>query len=657
MVLCARSLASLRRSLPCSRASPAPFLPAAVPGAAAQARGLTRQSQGHSSVISTATFCLPASPPLPRHHHSTNVMSVSSRRPRSASAASQFSQSALSFSSSAPVSAASAPLTATMSASPSPNFVCCVNEAVSIICLEGEETEKFLQGMITQDIKPLFEPSSASSSSSATRHPQSIYAAWLNSKGRYMYDTIITTHPDHTPEHPKLLLQYHHGYFDSASAPPPPSSPSPYQVHPSTKQFLRHIKMYKLRSKVKVTDVTPQYSMYAVVVANNDAGHVSSGSEGHEGILQDIQRLNTYSQHTGGQGEAAPHSVCFPDPRSPSLGLRILTTDSTPPVLPSSSSSSSSSPSSLAFVDAHTSVYDAFQAMLGIPRAGMGLVQGKSIMLEAGIEAMQGISFHKGCYVGQELMARTHFKGTIRKRIFPVIMTPSSSSESLDAHDSESSSIRSPLVGLLDHKIHRHHQLSSVLVSSSPSSSLTSSSSSTSSSPSPFLLLTQLAQGAHTDPVSITLHHAINTADVATGTGSSGGASGKGEEDGGSDIRLSEGKRKRAGKLLAACPVTVHISSHDHECKTGNAMGGADNARKELMVGLAQLRLDTVSASFDKTAPLVVSYNGGVGDKNDAREEEWEVLPYVPEWWPRSFVQGLPMLHGEGEEASEEEGH
>jgi len=34
-----------------------------------------------------------------------------------------------------------------------------------------------------------------------------------------------------------------------------------------------------------------------------------------------------------------------------------------------------------------------------------------------------GISFDKGCYLGQELTTRTHFRGVIRKRLLPVIDT------------------------------------------------------------------------------------------------------------------------------------------------------------------------------------------------------------------------------------------
>lgn len=33
---------------------------------------------------------------------------------------------------------------------------------------------------------------------------------------------------------------------------------------------------------------------------------------------------------------------------------------------------------------------------------------------------LNAISFDKGCYVGQELVARTHHRGVIRKRLFPL---------------------------------------------------------------------------------------------------------------------------------------------------------------------------------------------------------------------------------------------
>lgn len=46
---------------------------------------------------------------------------------------------------------------------------------------------------------------------------------------------------------------------------------------------------------------------------------------------------------------------------------------------------------------------------------------GEAIPLEYNLDGLHGISYEKGCYVGQELIARTHHKGVIRKRVFPVV--------------------------------------------------------------------------------------------------------------------------------------------------------------------------------------------------------------------------------------------
>lgn len=44
--------------------------------------------------------------------------------------------------------------------------------------------------------------------------------------------------------------------------------------------------------------------------------------------------------------------------------------------------------------------------------------------LEWNLDGLHAISFTKGCYVGQELMARTHFRGVVRKRLAPVALAP-----------------------------------------------------------------------------------------------------------------------------------------------------------------------------------------------------------------------------------------
>lgn len=45
---------------------------------------------------------------------------------------------------------------------------------------------------------------------------------------------------------------------------------------------------------------------------------------------------------------------------------------------------------------------------------------GNAMPLEYNLDALHGVSYSKGCYVGQELIARTHNRGVVRKRLMPI---------------------------------------------------------------------------------------------------------------------------------------------------------------------------------------------------------------------------------------------
>jgi folate-binding protein YgfZ len=94
-------------------------------------------------------------------------------------------------------------------------------------------------------------------------------------------------------------------------------------------------------------------------------------------------------------------TIAAPDPRLPAAGWRILADG----VLP---------------VTANAEDYDAHRLALGLPDGARDLEADKTVLLEAGFDELGGISWTKGCYMGQELTARTRYRGLLKRRLLPV---------------------------------------------------------------------------------------------------------------------------------------------------------------------------------------------------------------------------------------------
>ena len=58
---------------------------------------------------------------------------------------------------------------------------------------------------------------------------------------------------------------------------------------------------------------------------------------------------------------------------------------------------------------------------------------GSAIPLEYNLDLLQGVTLDKGCYLGQELIARTHYQGLVRKRVIPVLLEDALPRESAEA--------------------------------------------------------------------------------------------------------------------------------------------------------------------------------------------------------------------------------
>jgi tRNA-modifying protein YgfZ len=55
-----------------------------------------------------------------------------------------------------------------------------------------------------------------------------------------------------------------------------------------------------------------------------------------------------------------------------------------------------------------------------LPEGSRDMETDRSVLLEAGFDELAGVSWSKGCYMGQELTARTKYRGLLKRRLVPV---------------------------------------------------------------------------------------------------------------------------------------------------------------------------------------------------------------------------------------------
>jgi folate-binding protein YgfZ len=116
-------------------------------------------------------------------------------------------------------------------------------------------------------------------------------------------------------------------------------------------------------------------------------------------IALELTGLCVYAAWDGAPESAG--AIAAPDPRLDAAGWRVLA--------PAGRQATASE-----------SEYDLHRLGLGLPDGSRDLEAEKTVLLEAGFDELNGISWTKGCYMGQELTARTRYRGLIKRRLVPV---------------------------------------------------------------------------------------------------------------------------------------------------------------------------------------------------------------------------------------------
>ena len=192
---------------------------------------------------------------------------------------------------------------------------------------------------------------------------QAVHAALLTPQGRYLHDFFIVEKDS------RFLLDCEVGRRDD---------------------LLKRLKIYILRSEVELAEVSSDYAI--VLFMGKDASE-KLGLSG-----------------TPGQATAFGGGVAYGDPRLAELGARAL--------LPCNKAEAALEDAG--FARGEMEDYERLRLELGVPDGSRDMEVEKALLLENGFDGLHGVDWEKGCYMGQELTARTKHRGLVKKRLMPV---------------------------------------------------------------------------------------------------------------------------------------------------------------------------------------------------------------------------------------------
>ncbi len=227
----------------------------------------------------------------------------------------------------------------------------------AVVTLAGPDVRSFLQGIVSNDVARV-----------STERAQ--WNAFLTPQGKFLFEFFLVERP--AAEAGATLF-----WLECEAE--------------RRSDLLRRLKMYKLRAKVELSDSGEELAVAALF------GPGVGTALGLEAVEPGRAR-----EFAGG--------VAFLDPRLAALGARAL--------LPRHGAEDALR--AAGFATAALEDYDTLRIGLGVPDGSRDLEIEKSLLLESGFDELNGLDWDKGCYMGQELTARTRYRGLVKKRLLPV---------------------------------------------------------------------------------------------------------------------------------------------------------------------------------------------------------------------------------------------
>ncbi len=226
----------------------------------------------------------------------------------------------------------------------------------AVLRLAGPDVRGFLQGIVSNDV-------------ARVSTDRALWSAFLTPQGKFLHEFFLIERPGAEGEVVFWLECEAERRAD----------------------LLRRLKIYKLRAKVELSDAADELAVAALFGPGAARAIGLAGAE--PGRACDF---------AGG--------VAFLDPRLGELGARAL--------LPRDGAAAALQRAG--FAVAGLADYDGLRIALGVPDGSRDLEVEKALLLESGFDELNGLDWDKGCYMGQELTARTRYRGLVKKRLLPV---------------------------------------------------------------------------------------------------------------------------------------------------------------------------------------------------------------------------------------------
>ena len=259
----------------------------------------------------------------------------------------------------------------------SSNVLCDLNH-LGLLEISGADAVTFLQGQVTNDVKLL---------SGTNAH----YSAYCNPKGRMLALFLAFAHDDH------LHLQFNRALLEP---------------------IMKRLKMYVMRSKVEIKDVSECIIKFGI-----------NGPEASSILASSFAKIPTQDYELISLENGAVLKL----PSIKNLTrFQIFTDAENAPIIWNALKANCQL--------VGKPCWDWLEIQAGIPDIEPS-TQEQFVPQMLNLDILNGINFKKGCYTGQEIVARTHYLGSVKRRTYlteiNAQIAPNTGNKVLDAAQNE----------------------------------------------------------------------------------------------------------------------------------------------------------------------------------------------------------------------------